>query len=151
MNTTIRDKIARSSKLPSLPSVAIEVLRLCQQERTQAEELGEVLSQDPALAAKVLKLANSPFFGLRNDVATVSHAVVMLGMVSVRTIALGFSLVKGLSNAAPRGFAHREYWARSLVSATAARVLTMAGATDATALPMTPIPSRQANRFERSW
>jgi HD-like signal output (HDOD) protein len=104
----------------------MEVIRLCRDENATANDIGRVLSQDPALTAKILKLANSPFFGFRSEVTTVSHAVVMLGMVSVRTIALGFSLFRGLSSGASTGspsFDHRAYWSHSLIAATAAREL----------------------------
>jgi HD-like signal output (HDOD) protein len=121
MNDALQQRIEACETLPTLPAVALEVVRLCQQDRVQGEEIGEVTSQDPALAARILRLANSPYFGLRHEVTTVSHAVVMLGIVSVRTIALGFSLVNSLSDTRSSGFNLRDFWARSLVAGAAAR------------------------------
>lgn len=126
MNEPLRQRIEACETLPTLPAVALEVVRLCQQDRVQGEEIGEVTSQDPALAARILRLANSPYFGLRHEVTTVSHAVVMMGIVSVRTIALGFSLMNSLSSARASAFNLRDFWARSLVAGAAAREISRA-------------------------
>jgi len=126
MNETLRQRIEACENLPTLPAVALEVVRLCQEDRVQGEEIGEVTSQDPALAARILRLANSPYFGLRHEVTTVSHAVVMMGIVSVRTIALGFSLMSSLAEARASAFNLRDFWARSLVAGAAAREISRA-------------------------
>ena len=61
-----------ASRLPSLPAVALEVVRLSKQEWVALDDLAQVISRDPALALKLLKLANSPLY-LRRRPATTSH------------------------------------------------------------------------------
>ena len=83
----------------------------------------EVISRDPALAVHVLKLVNSPFYGLRREVHTISHALSLLGANSVRTLALSFSLVQGLRRDDSEGSELPNYWRRSLTSGVASRAL----------------------------
>ncbi|MFW6060953.1 MAG: diguanylate cyclase, partial [Phycisphaeraceae bacterium] len=72
---------------------------------------------------KILKTVNSSFYGQAHAVSSVSHALVVLGLNSVKTLALGFSLVNNLKDADGDGFDHFRFWKRSLYSATAAKSL----------------------------
>ncbi len=121
MTDLLRQRIAQCQTLPSIPAVAIEILRLYREENVQSAKIASVISKDPALTAKILRMINSPFFGLRQQISTISHAVVLLGLVAVRTIALSFTLVRGLRKRDAGGFSHTLFWKRSLIAATAAR------------------------------
>jgi hypothetical protein len=81
-----------------------------------------MIAQDPALSVKVLRAVNSPFYGLSQKVSNVPQAVALLGMHSVKTLVLGFSLISSLKNE-KSGFDHLAYWRRSMFAAAAARVL----------------------------
>ncbi len=59
----IRDKVKTIINLPALPSLAMEVVEMVDNPKTSASQLGKVISADQALTAKVLKIANSPFYG----------------------------------------------------------------------------------------
>jgi diguanylate cyclase (GGDEF)-like protein len=120
MQPDVMKKLERCKRLPSLPAVAMEVLRLCQQPEFSMQDLAKIISKDPALSAKILKVINSPMFSLTREVTTVRQAVMWLGVQSVRTLALSFSLVKGLKSDAKGGFDHERYWKRSIISAVAA-------------------------------
>ncbi len=116
--------LGQADNLPSLPAVALEVLRLSQDENASLDELASCLSRDPALAAKLLKLANSSLFGVGREVTTLQRAVVLLGIKTVKLMALSFSLVSSLPRKGRQGaFDFTEYWRRSLVSAISARSL----------------------------
>ncbi len=123
MNAEIQKNIERCQSLPTLPAVAIEVLQLSQKGDFSLADMGKVVQKDPAMAAKILKVANSPLFALRREVTTGSQAVVWLGLQSVRTLALSFSLVRGLRKQDKGGFDHFKYWRRSILSALVAREL----------------------------
>lgn len=120
MQPDVMKKLERCKSLPSLPAVAMEVLRLCQQPEFSMQDLAKIISKDPALSAKILKVINSPMFSLAREVTTVRQAVMWLGVQSVRTLALSFSLVKGLKSDKKSGFDHERYWKRSIISAVAA-------------------------------
>ena len=115
------DQLINSARLPSPPAVALQVLDLVQDPRVSITALATTLSNDSSLASKVLRTANSSFYAQARRVATVSDAIVVLGLNTVRTLALGFSLVENLRAGQHSGFNHDDFWRRSLVTATAAR------------------------------
>lgn len=116
-------KIKGCTSLPTLPAIAMQVLELTQKEEVDLSEIAKTITKDPALAGKILKTVNSSFYGRSHAVATVSHALVILGLQAVKTLVLGFSLVTSLSKDRNKGFDHMHYWRRSIYAATAARVI----------------------------
>lgn len=126
MTDEIRNQILSCPSLPSLPTIAVQVLELAQKEEVDLNQIAKTITQDPALAGKLLKTVNSSFYGRSNAVATVSHALVIMGIQSVKTLVLGFSLVTTLTsekNAKGSGFDHMRYWRRSIYAATATRLI----------------------------
>jgi len=116
--------LSRADNLPSLPAVALEVLRISQDEDATLDAMASCLSRDPALAAKLLRLANSSLFGGAKSVTTLQRATMLLGMKTVKLMALSFSLASSLPKKGKQGsFDFSEYWHRSLVCAIAARAL----------------------------
>jgi diguanylate cyclase (GGDEF)-like protein len=123
MKDELIKKIRACPTLPSLPAIAVQVLELAQKDHVDIAEIARVISKDPALSSKILRTVNSSFYGRANTISTISHALVLLGLQSVKTLVLGFSLVGNLSKAKSKGFKHVEYWRRSVYAATAARLL----------------------------
>ena len=116
--------LTKAESLPSLPAVALEVLRLTQDEETTIDDLAECIGRDPALAAKLLKLSNSSLFSMGREITTLQRAMMILGMKTVKLMSLSFSLASSFpKDGAQAGFDLDEYWRRSLVSAVAARSL----------------------------
>jgi len=116
--------LTRADNLPSLPAVALEVLRISQDEDATLDDMASCLSRDPALAAKLLKLANSSLFSTGKLVTTLQRATMLLGMKTVKLMALSFSLAGSLPKKGKQGsFDFTEYWHRSIVCAIAARSL----------------------------
>ncbi|HET6279615.1 MAG TPA: HDOD domain-containing protein [Polyangia bacterium] len=126
IDPALKAELEKCPTLPSLPAVAVQVMRLCQAEDLDLSAIAKVISNDPALAAKILRLVNSSAYGLPQQVKTVSHAVALLGLNTVRTLALSFSLARDLRSRPQVGVDLRSYWKRSLLSAVAARELAMA-------------------------
>ncbi len=125
MNQKIMDQVLASPRLPSLPTIALEVIDLVQQQDVDIRKIAETISHDPALTSKILKTVNSSFYGQTQEISTVTHALVILGLNSIKTLALGFSLVNNLPKGedGDQGFDHMSFWKRSLYSAVAARCL----------------------------
>jgi len=123
MNEQLLDRVLKSPRLPSLPTIAIEVIELVQQRDVNIKQIAHTISHDPALCTKILKTVNSSFYGQSQSVTTVSHALVILGLNSVKTLALGFSLIGNLQEHHSDGFDHMALWKRSLYTASAARAL----------------------------
>jgi two-component system, cell cycle response regulator len=123
MNADLVQRIRQCPNLPSLPSIAIQVLDLAAKPNVDIAEIARIISKDPALSMKILRTVNSSFYGRSQNVATISNALVILGLQSVKTLVLGFSLVTNLSRNKNKGFNHLGYWKRSIYSATAARAI----------------------------
>lgn len=107
------------SRLPAQPLTAVRVLRMVDGEDASAIELGRLVEVDPALSARVLRLVNSPFFGLKAKVNSASRAVVLLGFSTVQAIAAGAAcgLLGEDADLGPPNF-----WAHSVAVATASGV-----------------------------
>ena len=125
MNEDLLRKILASPSLPTLPAAALEVVDLCRRDDTPMDQLARAICKDPAIATKVLRTVNSVHFGLRSEVTTISHALVLLGLQTVKSIALGFTLVGSLQDAKGRAFDPSPLWRRSLVSAVGARSIAL--------------------------
>jgi HD-like signal output (HDOD) protein len=108
--------------------VALEVLRLCHAEEVDLWRVSDALSRDPALAARVLRAANSALIAARGKVSTLTRAVPLLGSNATVAIALSFSLVRGRRRGEHDGFDHGAFWRRAVFSALAGRTLAEAGA-----------------------
>lgn len=117
------DRLFSSPQLPSMPAVAMQIIDLVQQDEANVDKIAEAVSLDPALSTKMLKTVNSSFYGLPKTVGSVHQAVVVLGLNSVKTLALGFSLVGKMTESCGEGFDQMAFWRRSLYCAAAAKLL----------------------------
>ncbi len=117
------ESIITSDQVPTLPEVALEVLRVAQQPEPSMEELIHVIRMDPAIAGRIVKFANSPLFGIRKTEQTIEASVVMLGTTMIRTLVLGFSLAdKKVATEELRPH-FQQIWRETLFQAVAAEVL----------------------------
>jgi len=114
--------IASADNLPSIPSVAMEILRLSRDENSELEDYAEAISRDPAMSAKLLKLSNSSMFSMTQDVTNMRQATMVLGMKTIQLMSLSFSLTRSAASSKPSGnFDFAEYWRRSLIASVAGR------------------------------
>ena len=111
------------TNLPSPPVVALRVIELARDPDVDIGMVSDVISTDPALAAKVMRVANSPIYALRRKTETLHQAITLLGLNGTLMLALSFSLAATMHNHADQGFDYRHFWRRSLASATCARRL----------------------------
>jgi diguanylate cyclase (GGDEF)-like protein len=116
-------KILSSSQLPTLPSVAMKLLELARDPETEFKDVIDVVKADPAITTKILKAANSSFFGFKSPVTSIERAVPLLGTTVVTTLALSFSLVDAAMASGPLAQHYTAYWKQSIVQAVAAEVL----------------------------
>ena len=121
--TLLEEKVLAAESLPSLPVVAMKVLELTQDPKVSANQIAAVVQNDPALSAKLLKMANSSMFGMSKKVGTLQKAVVLLGLRTLKVLVLSFSLVETF-NGKPKGVLDlAKYWRRSLTMAVGAKLL----------------------------
>jgi putative nucleotidyltransferase with HDIG domain len=97
---TLKKKIyARIDELPTLPVVVSKLLTLLEDPDFDIGELTEVISQDPALTAKVLKVANSAYYGFAQEIDTLDRAVALLGINMLKSLVLSVGVVAALPRA----------------------------------------------------
>jgi len=122
VNDVIRKVLDDGLKLYSLPQTLSEVLRVVSDESTGADDLAKVLMKDPAMTTRVLRVVNSPYYGVGRKVGTVSQAVVTIGMRQVTALALSTS-VYSMTDRWHSSFDRVRFWRHSLEVAIAARAL----------------------------
>lgn len=123
-NTELRRHLDKIENLPTLPTVAMEVNSLLQDYNTSIKKLSNVIENDQAIAAKILKLVNSAFFGLRSKVGNIPHAITLLGFNTVRNAVLSVSVIKQLSNLTDmEGFKISDFWTHSVSVAVTSKHL----------------------------
>ncbi len=123
MATPLIDQILAAENLPSLPKVAMQVLDLVEKDNASVGDIADVIEKDPALTARVLKMVNSSLFGLSKTVGSLQQATVVLGLRTVKVVALSFSLVESLHAGETHTFDYDLYWRRSLTTAVMAKLI----------------------------
>ncbi|MEJ5169609.1 MAG: HDOD domain-containing protein [Fimbriimonadales bacterium] len=116
-------KVSRSENLPVLPQVASAVLRLADDPNSSPKMMERTIERDPAITAKILRVANSAYYGLSN-VGSIGRAIGVLGMNAVRSLVVGvvFQQLAAGKEQAP-SYSKLEYWRHSLAVAVTARIL----------------------------
>ena len=113
--------VAKIRRLPSLPAVVAEVLESFEDEHADVGAIGKKIAQDQALSAKVLRVANSSFYGLAGRVITVQDAMVVLGFRNVRILVLAAGVTGSFPAVEGGWFDLRAFWLHAIITAVCAR------------------------------
>lgn len=117
-------RIARTPSLGMMPTVTIQILKLADNPRVSAKQLASVMEREPNLAAKLLRAANSTYYGTGAKVNTLSQAITMLGINTARSLAVAQAYQQATSGKPGASLFDRNvFWQHCLATATAARVL----------------------------
>jgi putative nucleotidyltransferase with HDIG domain len=119
-------------KMPSLPTTVAKVLEVCNNPRTSPADLNHVISLDPVLVGRVLKLINSAYYGLGQQVTSLVRAIIMLGINTVKNLALSSAVLHNLSSKKDFQALDMEgFWRHSLCVGVAAKVIARRRGVDA--------------------
>lgn len=113
------EKIWNSPSLPSLPTVAVELLNLSRDAEAPISAFSDVIITDPAMCGKILKATNSSYFGFTSKIVSIEKAVSLLGRSVVTSLALSFSLSDDCVPGSELSEYFKEYWLHSAVQAAA--------------------------------
>src|SRR5258708_6321197 len=116
MPTTLIKPPRIVESLPSFSPVASRLIGMATQERISLKEIGQMIEMDPALAADVLRLANSPLYARRVEITGVLRAIAMLGLEAVRGMVLTVAL-RNFSRSATGAPVFRQCWRHNLACA----------------------------------
>lgn len=122
--STITAAIAEVSHIATLPEITIKIIELVENPNSTASDLHKIISNDPALCARVLKVVNSAFYGLPGQIGSINRAIVLLGLNAVKNIAIAASLSKLFRGGrlCPQ-FSARDLWTHSIAVAATVKLL----------------------------
>ena len=123
LQITLSDVIEKLSDLPTLPALTSELLHNLEDDSLSLESIGEKISLDQSLAAKVLKLANSSHFGMNSKVITLNQAVAMMGIENLKNLIRVSIFYDHLPKVYCRGFDHKEFWQHNIASAICSELI----------------------------
>lgn len=119
----IQELISNASNLISLPEVSLRVSNMANDPDSTAEDMGKVISQDPALVARMLKIANSAFYGSSTDVDTITRAIAILGTNKIRDLVLSTAASKAFDGIPNELISMQDFWHHSLYCGILAQIL----------------------------
>jgi diguanylate cyclase (GGDEF)-like protein len=119
----ILQRLRLCTSFPTPPPVAMQVVQLAQNPDIDLAKVADAVSADPAIAAKVMRIANSAMYARRRQSSNLRQALIVLGLNATLTLALSFTLVNALKRNPPKGFDFQAYWRRTILSATWGKLL----------------------------
>jgi putative nucleotidyltransferase with HDIG domain len=118
----LRAEVIARKNLPTMPAVLARILQLVEADGSHGRDLIDVIERDQVLTGKILRLANSAFFGQSRRVATIPRAVVLLGFSTVRNLALSVQVWDTLASGVPRGRVEK-LWEHSVATAVVTKAV----------------------------
>lgn len=122
INKVLQQKIGSISNLPTLPQISIQLMNIVNDKSSSASDVTAVVSQDISLSAKILRLANSAFYGIPRTVTNINSAVVILGMKVIQTLVLSLT-VFDMFPTDNGNFDRKSFWRHCLKCGFLARLL----------------------------
>jgi putative nucleotidyltransferase with HDIG domain len=120
-NENLKSLISRLGALPSVPALYHEITKELQSPEASINKIGEIISHDPSMAAKILQLANSALFGRRHSISKIAAAVSYLGLDHVAKLLLAVHAFEELMPAVSGLISVEELWTHSNRTATRAK------------------------------
>lgn len=116
------------SQIATLPEITLKIVELVENPASTAQDLHKVISNDPALCSRILKVVNSSFYGMPGQIGSINRAIVLLGLNAVKNIAISASLAKLFKGGqlCP-AFSAKDLWKHSVAAATASKMIADAG------------------------
>ena len=115
--------VLSSDELPTLPTVASEIITLTARENTTLADIAELVSKDTALSVKILKVSNSSFYSFAQQISSINQAVSILGINAVRSLVLSFSFLSMKGGKKRVHFNFEQFWKNSLACAVASKLI----------------------------
>jgi HD-like signal output (HDOD) protein len=119
----LRQLVTRCATLPTVPALYSEIIEVLQDPETNMETIGDILVKDGGMTARILKLANSAFFGLGREISSISEGVAYLGTETIKSLLLFSNAFSPHENTMLPGFAAESLWRHSLEVANASKAV----------------------------
>ena len=115
--------ILEIEQLPTLPIVSQRIIAVIDDENASFKDIVAIVENDQALALKILKIANSSFYGSLSKVSSLEHAMIKLGTREVKSIVLGFSVQNFFPDTKNGAFDRKRFWKHAMVVSQVAKLL----------------------------
>jgi len=119
----IETLILESENLPTLPGIALKIIEAYQKPEPDIQQIGDLLTTDPPLTVKILKIVNSSFYSLPTKITSVHHAIKLLGIKAIKNLALSFTLINTFQSNKYELIDYKRFWKNSLIGATATKLI----------------------------
>jgi HD-like signal output (HDOD) protein/CheY-like chemotaxis protein len=130
-NSNLQLLVSQMQSLPSLPSLYVELVKELELPDASTKKIGQIISRDPGMTAKILQMVNSAFFGLRRHISSPADAVSLLGLDTVRALVLSVHVFSEFDGARIPGFSIDHLWSHSMTVGTLAKkIAKIEGATE---------------------
>jgi putative nucleotidyltransferase with HDIG domain len=124
MKNDVRQRLLEAvERMPAFPKSVNQVLELSADINCSQKDLVEVIKKDPVFTLKILRLVNSPYFGLSREITSINHASVYLGLNTLKNVALGLAAVGAIPRSASDRLDMGAFWLHSLAVAACASML----------------------------
>ncbi len=120
---TYLQKLDQIKEIPTLPIILSKVNRMLGDNDTTIRKLSRVIESDQAIAARILKLVNSAFYGFRSKISNIPHALVILGFNSIRNAIVSVSVLNAFSGEQGKKFDSKDFWKHSVAVAVISKYL----------------------------
>ena len=131
-NGHLKDLVARMNVLPSIPSVYFQVMKELQSPYASMERIGELVSMDPAMTAKLLQMVNSAFFGICREISNPLDAIELLGVNTIRSLALSIHAFSCFDQKVSDKLSFEHVWSHCMAVGTFAKKIAQNQDTDTT-------------------
>ncbi len=120
----VASAITDISHIATLPEITLKIIELVEDPGSTAQDLHNIISHDPALCSRILKVVNSAFYGLPRQIGSINRAIVLLGLNAVKNIAIAASLTKLFRGGELCArFSAKDLWVHSIATAAAAKLV----------------------------
>ncbi|MCP4269175.1 MAG: HDOD domain-containing protein [Candidatus Brocadiaceae bacterium] len=116
--------VAKIRSMPTLPTIALSVMGVTSDPESSANDLMKIIEPDISLTTKILKISNSPFYGLTREVSSLQHAITVLGFTEIRNLVISTVAFESFKNLKQDGrFEIKKFWKHSFCCGLAAKLI----------------------------
>ncbi len=119
----IQAVVSNQAELVSLPDVFYQIIEVIKKPNSSAADIAEVISKDPSISSRLLRLVNSPFYGFMSRIDTLTRAVAVVGTIEISNLTMGISVTSTFKNIPFDFLDMNDFWEHSIAVGVVARIL----------------------------